>query len=404
MSDYHLTVAQSIIDEHINTLIVPHVILCTKPENGREVPAKQAGGGACFSRNRVVNYHDGEDEDYASSESLETDSLSPADPVSEVAGAVAILPVLDFDETIDGNAESNVIRMRLSFHIGGDRAVSAANIHLDYDVDVSFLYIWLSNTKLLYRKLGLNKLLRQAVALISIASRKPVALEAASKFTVLAAIDTGFVFDTQCSYPVSKETEPNIDGTVKVKPVYLIHEDCYKYWHGEGKIIDVNPGAEVLNSLIKEAREKNELHLRRSGLDNPLETSNLLQFLHTSMHMREPTPNIPDQVCSVLPMIFDPNFTPLQFVLNNIASQSSAVSRNIKAHLDATGQHLRGPVISLHTAPNQAKPPLPPLMRTSLPLPGATIAGGGGTGATLYLAFFASAAVLVVSTLVGSSG
>jgi hypothetical protein len=399
MADDHLTVAQSIIDAHINPLISPHVILCTKPASRLEVHDDQAGGGACFSRNRVVNFHDGEDEDHVFSDALETD------PISEVAGAVAILPNLKFDETIDGTAEYNVIRMRLSFHIGGNRAVSAAYIDLNYDVDVNFLYIWLSETKKTYMKLGLNKLLRQAVALISIASEKRVALEAASKFTVLAAIDTGFVFDTECSYPVSKETETNIDGTVEVTPVYLLHEDCYKHFPEEGNIIDLNPGARHLNSLIKEARNESKLHLRRREPGNPLESSNLLKFLHNDMHMRELTPSITGQVCSVLlPMIFDPKSTPLQFVLNNIATQSSAVSGKIKSHLDATGQDLRGPFSSLHTVPNRNTPTLTPLIRPPLLLPGETNAVGGGNGATMYLALFASAAVLAVSTLVGSSG
>jgi hypothetical protein len=402
MSDDHLSVAQSIIDEHINELIRPHFILCTEPGDGKEVRDDQAGGGACFSRNRVVDFQDGEDEDDVFREALETDSLSPSDPVSKVAGVT--LPKLVFDETIDRTAECNVIRMRLSFHIHGNRSDSAAYIDLYYDVDVKLLYIWFSKTREPYMKLGLNRLLRQAVALISIASEKRVALEAVSKFTVLAAIDTGFVFDTKCSYPISKETESNIDGTVQVTPQYLPQEDCYKHWPGAGEIIDLNPKAILLNTLIEKARNMNVLHLRRRERGNPLESSELLKFLHDYMHMREPTPSNRGQVCSVLPMIFDPESTPLQFVLNNIATQSSAVSGKIQANLVATGQHLlRGPVSSLHDVPKLATPQLPPLIRPPLSLPGETTSVGGGSGATLSLAFFASAAVLVVSTLVGSS-
>ena len=405
MSDDHLTVAQSIIDAHINERIRPHVIRCTSPEDGREVRDDQAGGGACFSLAKVADNpddeHDGIDSTLVNHVSSECDPGRGSGP----------LPNLVFDEAIDDKADYNETKMILSFHVEGKTVFSAASIALAYDADVKLLYLSMSKTAPSHRRQGLNKLLSQAVVLISIASKKPVALKAASRYTVLSAIDSGFIFDTECRYPICKQIHFKDDGAYEVVPEYAGDEYCYTYfnWADQGvTFTDFKNDANYLNTLIKAAVLDGTLSRERRQSGHVLSSTELLKVLSEKMFLSEPVGYDFDARSNQLPMIFYPESTPFCFVLNNIATQSRAVATKLGEKSDAddtprvkprgrAGSFLTPTVF--HFPFNRGGPRLPPL-----PPSGATTARGGGGGATLYLALFASASVLVVSTLVGASG
>ena len=141
---------------------------------------------------------------------LEYDGLGdPNDALGTGRYAGETLPPITFSKRDIPSTDLGELHMVLSFHINGNMDVSAASIALTYDFDAGLLELSLSKTSPSNRQLGLNKLLSLVVVLISHASKRPVCLKAASRYTVLAAVDTGFTFDTECQFPIYKEYSNN---------------------------------------------------------------------------------------------------------------------------------------------------------------------------------------------------